>query len=293
MITNDPPSPKDYNETVGESDQYLLAKSTLQIVPLQTLNLSSDNPTSSGNFQFLNDSGNRWDDQMHCFEVQRGDKLSSFILTLDGYCPLVPLTFSISLSVGDTNKQHAKFKIYVNDHEEPHVIEKEDPKWAAFHTVEWQIPVDHLQVGQNKIIFRSSSHHSETPIYINNSNSVSICSSSEQNKIDIQAYYYWKSVYSALVIPGQTLSKEVTITYGMNTTQEQEYSFAETIGISANEGVDIELLAELSYSMNISFTATYSDKYFVEITKSQTTDINLSFTPQMINKCVFNFGSVA
>lgn len=261
QITQDPPSPTGYNDFADNSQLSPLGESTVEVIPLQVLNLTSSNPDDTGIFRLADNENIKFNSGANCFIIPPKSNLS-FTLDLDNSVPLIPINFSIIIAVETTETTEAKFNVSVNGHDQSD-IEENGGSSNVYHVVTWQIAANILKTGRNTFSI-GNSRHSKNKIWISEAR---IVSALEQT---INAFYYWKSVFTCTVDPSGSVSKSVSITKGTTTSDADTFSFAETIGLSVEGKAEVPLLAEVSYTINTSFTATQGVTHTVAITQSET-----------------------
>ncbi|MES2776116.1 MAG: hypothetical protein V4722_18205 [Bacteroidota bacterium] len=268
-ITQDPPNPTGINGFSDDTLPVSLGASTVEVVPLQTLDLSVPAPDASGTLRLASGNQPVFTAGPNTFIVQPGESLA-FTFDLAASVPLVPLTFGIVVAVETTDTLEAKFRLTVNGHDQDAVEEKGSP-YDGYHPVTWQIASNILKTGLNTFSV-GNSNHSDNDIWIN---AASIQGATGQT---IQGYYYWKSVFNCTANQGDTVTDSVAVTNGKSTSDSSTYSFAETIGLSVEGEAEVPLLASVSYTVNTSFTATQSYTHTVSITESETDTVTLGIS---------------
>jgi hypothetical protein len=241
-----------------------LATSSTQVIPSQTIRLSSkqaiasfDNPGQPGDVQlaFQSADGASFDSENERVELPPGAEVK-LSLNLDS-----PVNFSFNAEIAALGSNQL-ITIEVNG---THIVTQQPDSNEEWHWLSFSVPASFLVPKLNTLKIYSPEEN-ELGLWVANAQV-----SSED--IPIQASYHWATVVQGSLAPGSSLSQSTSYTTGVTETETD--SFTEQIGVQAGGDVYGSLSAQLSFS----FSATETHSIATTESKTETTTITLSGSP--------------
>ena len=248
------------NFPTSPSESVDLATSSTQVIPEQTIRLSSkqavasfNNPGQPGAVQlaFQSSDGAAFDSTNARAGLPPGAEIK---LSLNLASP-VNFSFNVEIAAIASNQL---ITIEVNG---AHLVTQQPDSNTAWHWLSFSVPASSVVAGLNTLKIYSPEENVDG-FWVANAQ----VSSAD---VPIQASYYWTTVSQASLAPGTSQSVSTSLTTGVTKTETD--SFTEQIGIQGGVNVYDVVNAQLSFS----FSATETHSIATTASQTVTTTIDL------------------